>query len=98
VAGQDRAVWARREVSGPQRLFYKVSLYRRDGELVESLPGEPSTDIDQSRFEALLQLPVKVAMDSLVAHARDLSADSRGFAVQLIKQLNDPNNRDVALI
>ncbi len=98
VDGQDRAVWSRREVSGTQHLFYKLSVYRRDGELVGDLPGEVSADIDRSRFDALLQLPVKVAMESLVAQARELSADSRGFAVQLLKLLNDPNNRDATLI
>ena len=98
VAGQDRATWERRKVHGTQHLFYKLSVYRRDGELIGDLPGEVSADVDHSRFEALLQLPVKVAMDNLVAQAHELSADDRGFAVQLLRLLNDADNRDAALI
>lgn len=97
--GQYRAIWSRREVQGRQHLFYKLSVYSRDGELVEDLPLPPMDPaVDQSQLNALRQTPMVVAMDSLVEQARDLSADNRGFATQLLKVLNDPTNRDAIML
>ncbi|MDX9875578.1 MAG: inactive transglutaminase family protein [Spongiibacteraceae bacterium] len=97
--GQYRAIWSRREASGPQRLFYKLSVYNRDGESIADLPPPPDRGaVDRSVLEAMLTQPVQAAMTALLAQARELSADGRTFVTQLITLLNDPANRDARLL
>lgn len=97
--GQYRAIWSRRDVDGPQRLFYKLSVYNRDGGTIDDLPApKPDIGVDPSVLEAVLQPPVKVAMNSLISQARELSADGRTFVIQLLQSLNDRNNRDARFL
>lgn len=97
--GQYRAIWARRSAEGPQRLFYKLSVYNRDGETLDDLPApEPSMMVDRGVLEAVLEQPVKAAMAALQAEARERSADGATFVRQLIALLNDRNNRDARLL
>lgn len=94
---QYRAIWTRRAASGRQHLLYKMSVYSRDDALSASLaaPSRPPIVEAPVRVESS---PVQVAIESLVAQARERSANNRSFVVQLLKILDDPDNRDAALL
>jgi hypothetical protein len=96
---QYRAVWTRRAAQGRQHLFYKMSVFSRDDDMGASLAVPPKpAPLDQPAVETESHTPAQVAMASLVQRARELSADNRSFATQLLKILNEPNNRDAALL
>lgn len=97
--GQYRAIWSRRNAEGPQRLFYKTSVYNRDGGALDDLPAPtPDLAVDRSVLEATLEPSVRAAMSSLIAEARELSADGRTFVVQLLRAVNDSANSDAQLL
>jgi hypothetical protein len=98
---QYRAVWSRRSAEGRQHLLYKLSVYSRDeglGRDLAALPPPPPPITQDERAQMEQHMPEQVAVQSVVARARELSANNRTFVVQLLKILNDADNRDAVLL
>lgn len=95
--GDYRAVWSRREASGPQHQFYKLAVYQRD-HISKKAGALPAPEVNQSLRDELQQSPSLSAMESLIEQAHQLSADNRGFVEQLARLLNDTTNADAAML
>ncbi|TNF34281.1 MAG: hypothetical protein EP312_06840 [Gammaproteobacteria bacterium] len=97
VKGQKRAVWTRRDAQGSQSLFYKLAVYHTDNaeaeELLALLPSVQKPDFSSAQQEA-----ERLASESLLAQAHELSADTETFARQLLGLLNDPANPDATIL
>lgn len=92
-----RAVWSRREASGPQALFYQLDVHQIRGRALEQ-PLDLSTEVQRPFLEAREQEAVRQAIYILVETARARSADARTLTTQLLLALNDPRNQDRNLI
>lgn len=95
--GQYRAIWSRREAAGQQHLFYKLSVYRRDDVGLERLPA-PQPVIIKPVMGSTQQDAVRLAAQSVIFRARELSADRETFTRQILSQLLDADNRDAGIL
>lgn len=96
-AGDYRAVWSKREASGRQRLFYKLSVYRRDHNSRKGTMLPPPTE-EEIIADEVQHTSTYVTMQSLVESARQVSADNAGMIEQLTRALNDPTNADAVML
>ncbi|MGZ9898412.1 inactive transglutaminase family protein [Shewanella gaetbuli] len=88
-----KAVWSKRETSGPQSLFYRVTL-------VPTGNLDIKDDIEPADTE-LYQWPVteQAAAEQIVGEVWERSATNLSFAKQLMQLLNDDNqSQNMALL
>ena len=80
---QRRAIWTRREASGPQTLYYRLTITDRSGEL--AVP--PSTDLPETVLPPTWSTAEATAAAGLIRAATELSADAASFTEQLLQML-----------
>jgi|SRR5690625_193748 len=97
VEGQYRAIWSRRHAEGRQHLFYKMSVYSRDALGRVELP-EPLPVISKPALGSSQQAALRMAAESLIERAREISADRTTFTYQLLQLLNDPRDQDAGVV
>lgn len=95
--GQYRAIWSRREARGRQHLFYKLSVYSRDVLGVVDLPS-PVPVINKPALGSSQQAALRLAAESLIERAREISADRTTFTYQLLRLLNDLQDQDAGVV
>lgn len=95
--GNERAVWSKRDVSGPQTLYYKLDVYRRPDHLSRSVV-DLSTDVNLPDWSGTRLAAVREAADSIIERSWRASADTPTFVTQLLKSFNDPDNIDSRLL
>jgi len=80
--GGREAQWAIRRADGPQRIYYRISVYAdaRSDQSDTTPPFPPSPVINE---------PFKTAVDVIVAEVREQSADTASFTSQLLRRMND---------
>ncbi len=87
-----RAEWSVRKATGPQLLYFKNQMLVDDqAKYTQAAPTGPVTPI-------LLDGPAKTAAEALLAQARERSADDMTLTRELIKQFNDTDNQNAALL
>ncbi|MFK8015671.1 MAG: inactive transglutaminase family protein [Gammaproteobacteria bacterium] len=79
--GNREAQWARRSSSGPQALYYRVSVYKDS-----SVRGN-NIDVEAPSMP-ILEEPYATALVDLVAVVRSRSADTATFTAELLRRLN----------
>lgn len=97
VDGQHRAIWSKREARGPQHLFYKMSAYGRDDLTIVDLPS-PAPVINKPIMDSSQQAALRLAAESLINRALDISADRTTFTYQLLRLLNDRHDQDAGVV
>src|SRR5690606_29387199 len=95
---QDRAIWSRRDARGPQSLFYKLSVYRADENGLDKTPLTMPAVVRKPDFGSIQQESMRLAAESIIARAHQLSADKDTLVRQLLKLLNDANNPDAIIL
>ncbi|WP_231759881.1 inactive transglutaminase family protein [Microbulbifer elongatus] len=92
-----RAVWAKRQASGVQSLFYQLDVHQTPGAALEQ-PLDLSTEVVKPLLSAAEQEAVRQAIYSLVGSARERSSDTSTFTSELLTALSDNRNQDSNLI
>nr|WP_010131219.1 inactive transglutaminase family protein [Microbulbifer agarilyticus] len=92
-----RAVWAKREASGAQSLFYQLDVHQTPGAALEQ-PLDLSTKVVKPLLGAREQEAVRQAIYSLVDTARQRSSDTQTFTTELLTALADRRNQDGNMI
>ncbi len=88
-----RAEWSIREASGPQMLYYKAQFLVDEHAAADS--KHPSVNnIEKPQFAG----PQFTAATALLAQATERSADNITLTRELLKQLNDTDNQNAALL
>lgn len=87
-----RAEWSIRQASGPETIYYKAQFLVDPQANVA--PVAPSEEITSPTFDG----PTEAAAIALIERANKRSADDITFTRELIKQLNDNDSQNAALI
>ncbi|KLV09121.1 gonadoliberin III [Photobacterium aquae] len=87
-----RAEWSIREATGKQILYYKTQMLVDEQASYNTVPPKGDTPA------VSLDNPQQTAADALLAQARSLSSDNTTLTRELIKQFNDRNNQNSALL
>ncbi|MDV5170577.1 inactive transglutaminase family protein [Photobacterium rosenbergii] len=87
-----RAEWSIREATGKQILYYKTQMLVDDQASFNMVPPKGDT------VAVSLDNPQQTAATALLDQARSLSSDNVTLARELIKQFNDRNNQNAALL
>ncbi|MCQ1056507.1 inactive transglutaminase family protein [Photobacterium sp. DNB23_23_1] len=87
-----RAEWSIREATGKQILYYKTQMLVDDQASFNMAPPKGET------VAVSLDNPQQTAATALLAQARSLSSDNITLTRELIKQFNDRNNQNSALL
>ncbi|GAL05365.1 inactive transglutaminase family protein [Photobacterium aphoticum] len=87
-----RAEWSIREATGKQILYYKTQMLVDDQASYTPVPPKGDT------MAVTLDNPQQTAANALLAQARSLSSDNITLTRELIKQFNDRNNQNAALL
>ncbi|USH03462.1 inactive transglutaminase family protein [Grimontia kaedaensis] len=87
-----RAEWSKREASGQQILYFKNQM------LVDENANYPTEPPLGEVTPAVLDGPIQTAADALLEQARQRSADNVTLARELIKQFNDKESQNAALL
>lgn len=95
--GNERAVWSKRSVAGPQTLYYKLDVYRRP-EQVSRSTLDMSTEVNLPEWSGARMAAVRESANSLIERSWQASADTATFVAQLLKAFNDPDNIDSRLL
>ncbi|UJF18635.1 inactive transglutaminase family protein [Vibrio sp. SS-MA-C1-2] len=90
---QDRRTeWSIREAQGPQTLYYKaMMLTDNNADYSEQEPVDPIPVVN-------LPGPQDLAATALIEQAKKQSADNQTFTREIIKQFNNPDNQNAALL
>lgn len=80
--GGREAQWAIRRASGPQTIYYRISVYAdsSNDQTDTTPPFPPLPTINE---------PFKTAVDVIVANVRERSADTASFTSELLRMMND---------
>jgi hypothetical protein len=78
------AQWTIRRADGDQTLYYRMSVYEDD-------TVDESDTIPPFPLVPVINEPLKTAVDVLVDHARDHSADITSFTAELLRRISDPS-------
>ena len=78
--GETRGIWARATAKGPQTLYYRIQVYRQLG-------GYPEPAVDAPPPEMELDEAQQTAAKTLTEVARERSADTRTFTLELVRLL-----------
>ena len=87
-----RAEWSIREATGKQILYYKTQMLVDDQASFNMVPPKGDT------VAVSLDNPQQTAATALLDQARSLSSDNVTLTRELIKQFNDRNNQNAALL
>ncbi|MDP5255052.1 MULTISPECIES: inactive transglutaminase family protein [unclassified Vibrio] len=87
-----RAEWSIRQAQGPQTIYYKTQ-FLVDPQAKVTQPA-PSGDIEKPTLSS----PEQSAAIALIDQATSRSSDNTTFTRELIKQLNDEDSQNAALI
>ncbi|WEM43180.1 inactive transglutaminase family protein [Photobacterium sp. DA100] len=87
-----RAEWSIREATGKQILYYKTQMLVDDQASYSMVPPKGNT------VAVSLDNPQQTAATALLDQARSLSSDNVTLTRELIKQFNDRNNQNAALL
>ncbi|MGR5061742.1 inactive transglutaminase family protein [Photobacterium sp. DNB22_13_2] len=87
-----RAEWSIREATGKQILYYKTQMLVDDQASFNMAPPKGDT------VAVSLDNPQQTAASALLDQARSLSSDNITLTRELIKQFNDRNNQNSALL
>ncbi|MEZ8142382.1 gonadoliberin III [Enterovibrio norvegicus FF-454] len=87
-----RAEWTKREAAGQQILYFKNQMLVDDN---AKFPNEPPIG---NVVPIALDGPLKTAADAILTEARQLSADNSTLTRELIKQFNDNESQNAALL
>ncbi|PSU32443.1 inactive transglutaminase family protein [Photobacterium lutimaris] len=87
-----RAEWSIREAAGKQILYYKTQMLVDDQASFNMAPPKGDT------IAVSLDNPQQTAATALLDQARSLSSDNTTLTRELIKQFNDRNNQNAALL
>ncbi|WP_162046735.1 inactive transglutaminase family protein [Vibrio taketomensis] len=87
-----RAEWSIRQASGPQTIYYKAQFLVDPQAKVTPIP--PAPELPVATFDG----PTEAAVVALIERANKRSADDITFTRELIKQLNDVDSQNAALI
>ena len=88
-----RASWTRNTVRGPQTLYYKLEVTEK---LEKVLPAD--SPLDEEIVQPVWTQVEKVAAESLIRSARELSADPGSFTLQLLKMMSGQSASQDALL
>ncbi|QIL89710.1 inactive transglutaminase family protein [Microbulbifer harenosus] len=94
---EHRAVWSKRQASGPQSLFYQLDVHQTPGAALEQ-SLDLSTEVEKPLLGAREQEAVRQAIYSLVEAGRARSSDVSTFTSELLLALADTRNQDRNLI
>ena len=83
-SGGREAQWAIRRADGPQRIYYRISIFQdaRSDQSDTTPPFPPPPVINE---------PFQTAVDVIVADVKEQSADTASFTAELLHQMNDPS-------
>ncbi|KHT64768.1 gonadoliberin III [Photobacterium gaetbulicola] len=87
-----RAEWSIREATGKQILYYKTQMLVDDQASFSMTPPKGDT------VAVSLDNPQQTAATALLDQARSLSSDNITLTRELVKQFNDRNNQNAALL
>lgn len=77
------AQWAIRRADGPQRIYYRITVYADpDSDESDTTPPFPPPPV--------IIEPFRTAVDVIVAEVREHSADTASFTSELLRRMNDP--------
>jgi len=77
------AQWAIRRADGPQRIYYRITVYADPGsDDADTTPPFPPPPV--------INEPFRTAVDVIVAEVREHSADTASFTSELLRRMNDP--------
>jgi hypothetical protein len=93
----ERAVWSKRDVIGPQTLYYKLDVYRSPDRLARS-ELNLSTEKNFPDWSGTRMASVREAANGLIDSSWQTSADTETFVIQLLKQFNDSANINSRLL
>lgn len=80
--GGNEAQWAIRRASGPQTIYYRISVYEdASARQVDTTPPFPTPPV--------IGEPYRTAVDVIVSEVRAQSADAASFTSELLHRLND---------
>lgn len=95
--GHGRATWTKRRANGKQTLYYKLDVYQtEDNSTLE--PLELSTTIERPDWSGTRRASLREAAANIIAESWQKSSDNESFVGQLLKAVNDPNNKENLLI
>ena len=81
-SGGREAQWAIRRADGPQRIYYRISVYEDAGtNQSDTTPPFPPTPV--------INEPFRTAIDVIVADVKEQSADTASFTAELLRRMND---------
>ncbi|MGG5573176.1 inactive transglutaminase family protein [Vibrio diazotrophicus] len=87
-----RAEWSIRQAQGPQTIYYKTQFLVDPQAKVTTVP--PMQEVVKPTFDG----PVETAAIALINRATERSADDISFSRELIKNLNDSESQNAALL
>ncbi|MFO0110460.1 MAG: UUP1 family membrane protein [Alphaproteobacteria bacterium] len=102
--GNRAAVFSKRKMDAEETIFYRAIVYELDSPTVqnESLPAVPDSPYSKKNRPKLeegeKQNPVYLAVDALIAEARDKSASPRTFVREISKLTRDRTDDRIQLI
>ena len=85
-ANERRAQWSTRLASELQTVYYRLDVYERAGEHINT-DSEPPQLIEIAEFEE----PFQTAANTLISDVHQQSADARTFTLALLQRLNAPD-------
>src|SRR5690606_8963594 len=80
---QRRAIWTRREASGPQTLYYRLKITDRSG-----ARATPMLDLPETVVPPIWTPAEETAAAGLIRTATEVSAEPASFTQQLLKMMN----------
>lgn len=102
--GNRAAVFSKRRIDAKETIFYRAIVYELDSPTIQKpespeVPQSPySKDNRPSLEKGQTEDPVYVAIDALIAEAKDKSASTKTFAREVYKLVRDDNDDRVKLI
>lgn len=82
--GGREAQWAIRRADGPQRIYYRISVFEdANSDQSDTTPPFPPPPV--------INEPFKTAVDVIVADVKERSADTASFTSELLRLMNDPS-------
>lgn len=83
-SGGREAQWAIRRADGPQRIYYRISVFADpDSDQSDTTPPFPPPPV--------INEPFSTAVDVIVADVKERSADTASFTSELLRIMNDPS-------
>lgn len=94
VNGVRRGVWTASHAEGPQRIYLRTNVYRRD-DLKRSRPADPPKPVEG---KSLFTDAYQVAAGHLIQQAKEQGDSPKDFSLALLNLLNNPEKNNNAAI